>query len=29
MFKGKAGIYNKFFKRIIDIICALFAIGVF
>ena len=29
MFKGKAAIYNKFFKRIIDIICALFAIGVF
>lgn len=29
MFKGKAGIYNKFFKRIIDIICALLAIGVF
>lgn len=29
MFKGKAGIYNKFFKRIIDIICVLFAIGVF
>ena len=29
MFKVKAGIYNKFFKRIIDIICALFAIGVF
>lgn len=29
MFKGKNGIYNRYFKRMIDIICALLAIGVF
>ena len=29
MFKGKNGIYNKFFKRPIDIICALLALIVF
>lgn len=29
MFKGKNGIYNRYFKRMIDIICALLALGVF
>lgn len=29
MFKGKNGIYNRFFKRLLDIICALLAIIVF
>lgn len=29
MFKGKNGIYNRFFKRLIDIICALLALIVF
>lgn len=29
MFKGKNGLYNRFFKRAIDIICALLAITVF
>lgn len=29
MFKGKDGIYNRFFKRLIDIICASLAIIVF
>lgn len=29
MFKGKNGIYNKFFKRPIDIICAMLAFIVF
>lgn len=29
MFKGKNGIYNRFFKRLIDIICALLAIIAF
>lgn len=29
MFKGKNGIYNRFFKRLIDIICASLAIIVF
>lgn len=29
MFKGKNGIYNRFFKRLLDIICALLAIMVF
>lgn len=29
MFKGKNGIYNIYFKRMIDIICALLALGVF
>lgn len=29
MFKGKNGIYNKYIKRLIDIICALLAIVVF
>lgn len=29
MLKGKNGIYNRYFKRMIDIICALLALGVF
>lgn len=29
MFKGKNGIYNRYFKRMIDSICALLALGVF
>lgn len=29
MFKGKNGIYNKFFKRLLDVVCALLAIIVF
>lgn len=29
MFKGKNGIYNRFFKRLIDIICALLTLIVF
>ena len=29
MYKGKNGIYNRYFKRMIDIICALLALGVF
>lgn len=29
MLKGKNGIYNRFFKRLIDIICALLALIVF
>ena len=29
MYKGKEGIYNRVFKRLIDIICALLAIIVF
>lgn len=29
MFKGKNGIYNRVFKRLVDIICALLAILVF
>lgn len=29
MFKGKNGIYNRVFKRLVDIICALLAIIVF
>ena len=29
MIKGKNGIYNRFLKRVIDIICALLALGVF
>lgn len=29
MFKGKNGIYNRYFKRMIDIICALLALSVF
>ena len=29
IFKGKNGIYNRYFKRMIDIICALLALGVF
>lgn len=29
MFKGKNGMYNKVFKRLIDIVCALLAIIVF
>ena len=29
MFKGKNGIYNRYFKRMIDLICALLALGVF
>lgn len=29
MFKGKNGICNRYFKRMIDIICALLALGVF
>lgn len=29
MFKGKNGIYNRYFKRLIDIVCALLALIVF
>lgn len=29
MLKGKNGIYNRYFKRMIDVICALLALGVF
>lgn len=29
MFKGKNGIYNRFFKRLLDVVCALLAIIVF
>lgn len=29
MFRGKNGIYNRFFKRLIDIICALLALLMF
>ena len=29
MFKGKEGLYNRIFKRVIDIVCALLAVTVF